>query len=174
MYDPDWWIHLIATEWAMILAALAATVVGWLVGWLFIRLRSKRSMQMGKARLSLAEHERDIERCQREGLRNALKELKPDVPVLATEIGYGDPEIKQVVLALAAGAKISTRVDPSKNPIPTGEKGIKRIAVLSYTFANGLLQTRRWPFRSTSSGTAKTIEIAGLLPTSEPKKDESR
>jgi hypothetical protein len=158
----------------MVIAAqynvVAAVVVAWLLGWFSIRAWYRRGVEIGRLKLLLVQHERDIERQQKEGLRRALRELRPDASILAMEISNGDPEIRRVVQALAGGAKISIIVDPSKIPIPVDQREIKTIAVHAYISANGLSRTISGPIYATSAGTQIAIEVVCKLPI---QKDES-
>jgi hypothetical protein len=96
MLDPGYWENLLRAEWTMIYSApfsfFAAVLVGWFVGWLILRAWYRRTIRIGEDRLRLIETQRDIEKGQKEGLRAAFLELKPDASVLAIEISHGDPD----------------------------------------------------------------------------------
>jgi hypothetical protein len=149
MLDLNFLERLLRAEWAVISSApfsfCAAVLVGWFLGWLILRAWYRRSITIGEDRLGLGEAQRDIEKSQKEGLRAALLELKPDASVLAIEIGHGDPEIRGVVAALGRGETITTPVDPATAPVALHihltDQEIKTIAQLSYTSANNLSQT---------------------------------
>ena len=127
------------------LSFFAAVLVGWIVGWLILRAWYRRTIQIGEDRLALAENQRDIEKGQKEGLRAAFRELKPDASVLAIELSHGDPDLRDVVVALGRGEKITTPVDPSTAAVELSVRltpeDIKKVAQLNYTSANNLSQT---------------------------------
>jgi hypothetical protein len=168
MSDLNWWKSLLLTWWGAFPATrfdfVAAIVLAWLIGWLCIRTWYRRKIEIGNQKLRLLESERDIERNQKEGLRGELHKLRPDFPILAMEIDYGDDEIKQFVQALAGGAKFSNIVELSKIPIPIDQAAIKTIAILSYTSTNGLSRTIKGPIFSTTAATPLAIEVVRWLP----------
>jgi hypothetical protein len=170
MFDPTAWEAWLKAEWAVIWHApfsfVSVVIVGWLLGWVVIRAWYRRSIRIADDRTKLVETERDIERRQKEGLREAIKESKPDAPVLAIEVAHGDPEMRNFIEALARGARVTTPVNPTVDQVHLVVKGpltseeIKNIANLSYTSANGLSQVFKVVGATTvSSGTAVTTNI---------------
>src|SRR5438128_1895410 len=102
MTDPAFWTNWLHAEWTAIAAApfsfLGALIVGWLIGWLGIRAWYRRLIQIEKGQTKLIQAELDIERRQKEGLRQAVLELKPGAPVVANRGGAwrsGNPESRQ-------------------------------------------------------------------------------
>jgi hypothetical protein len=173
MPDPAKWEALLKAEWSAISSApysfVAALIVGWIIGWIVIRAWYRRSIEIEKSATKLAEAERDIERRAKEGLREALLELEPDARVKAIEIGGGDPEVREVVTALAAGKNITTPIDPSARQahltFPLSDQDVKTTAAVAYTSANGLSQVIRTEVTGTtvSTGTPVTVNVVQLL-----------
>jgi hypothetical protein len=174
MFDLDQLSKTLSAEWAVIhgtpMSFAVAMLIGWFIGWLVLRAWSARERRIAANRIGLLEQERDLERKQKEGLREVVKELKPDIPVLATEIGHGDPEIKSVVLALAAGKQFTTPVDPAKSPVhlfvarALSPTEIRNISNVTYTTANGLSEVLKIVGEvSISAGTGITTQIASYV-----------
>ncbi len=177
IFDPTWWVTELTAEIAVIWNApiiyVSALIVGWLVGWIIIRAWYRREIrtvtaerQSAQTATNLAESERDLERRQKEGLRQAILEMKPGTSVLAMEIGYGDPDVLDAVGKLAAGEKIQIPINPlhptSLTIIParlTAEQ-IKQIAVTAYTTGNSVSQIERsTPFSTTIGSSLSTASI---------------
>jgi hypothetical protein len=154
--DFGWWKALLGAEWKMIAGApadyAAAIVVGWIAGWLIIRAWYRRTIRIAESQTTLVATERDIERCQKEGLRQAILELKPDVPVLAVEISHGDPAIKEVVEAFGRGQQI---VIPTQATSPSD---VRSIAQVNYTTANNISQITDTGISTTTSAGSPTAE----------------
>jgi hypothetical protein len=170
MFDPAFWEAALRAEWAVIYGApysfAAVVLVGWLLGWLVIRAWYKRSIKIGEGRIALLETECGIEKRQKEGLRQAILELKPEAKVLALEISHGDPEIRSVVASLAQGGKVTVPADLSKSPVQLTNPSyssdeLKRIAQLIYTSANDL--SRVVNINQTSSTSAGTSIATGIV-----------
>jgi hypothetical protein len=151
MTDPVTWAAVLKAEWTAIASApydfVGALIVGWLIGGLVIGAWYKRSIQNGKDYAALIQRELEIERGQKEGLRKAILELKPEAKPVAIEVQYGDPEVRKVVVSLGQGQTISTPVNPTApvigGPVTVGslsEEEKSKVALLNYTFANGLSQ----------------------------------
>jgi hypothetical protein len=101
MFDTVSVKALFVAEWAAIHAApvdfAVAVVIGWFVGWLLIRAwyrreisSLKQDMQSAETATRLVEGERDIERRQKEGLKQAFLELKPGVQIYCSLRDRGD------------------------------------------------------------------------------------
>jgi hypothetical protein len=174
MFDPSSWEPIFRGKWATISGApyafAEAVFVGWLVGWIVIRAWYRRQITNGEARTKLIETERDIERKQKEGLRQAMLEAVPGAPVLALEISHGDPELRAAVVALGKGGTITT---PKTVSIAASPEDLKRIAQLNYLSRNEL--SRRVAssdyLTTTSTGTATTAVIVKIL---DPERQEER
>jgi hypothetical protein len=93
--------------------------------------------------------------------------LKPGAPVIAIEMGRGDPEVQEVIRALSQGNTISTPVNPTA-PVPfrpIRNDDMKNVAVTLYTSANGLSRviSSRPGGYSLSASTGLTVEVADYL-----------
>jgi hypothetical protein len=171
MNDPGFWTAWLQAEWIAIARApfsfFGALIVLSLIVGAGIRAWYKRSIQNGRDFAALIQRELELERRQKEGLRQALLEAKPGTPVLALEVAYGDPAIRDAVKSLARGETISTPVNPTApvmaTSIPAGE--INKTAVALYTSANGLSQTTSvQPGGVTvSSSTTVAVQVADYL-----------
>ena len=134
------------------------------------QFRHSRIIQLEKRNTKFAEAERDLERRQKEGLREAYRELKPDAPVMAIEIGYGDPALQEVVKTLADGNDVITPVNPTTpvtlfTAFPLSDEDVKKVAAVAYTSANGLSRVvRTEPGGVTvSSSTPVTTDVARVI-----------
>jgi hypothetical protein len=170
MNDPASWAAWLQAEWTAIAAApfsfSGAVIVVGLGVWMGAKAWYRRLIQIEKGQTKLVQAELEIERRQKEGLRQALRDLKPQAPVLALEVAYGDPEIREVVMSLARGETISTPVNPTApvmRSIPGGE--INKTAVVLYTSANGLSQTTSVQPGgvAVSSSTTLGVQVADYL-----------
>jgi hypothetical protein len=178
MFDPALWTALAKAEWTAIATApfnfVGAVVVGWLIGWLIIKAwyrreigAEKKQRELEKSKTELVQKELDLERRQKKGLRQVIKDLQPDAKVLALEVAYGDPEVRRAVMSLARGDTISTPINPTApfmaTSIPSGE--LNKTAVALYTSANGLSQTTSvQPGGVTvSSSTSVGVQVADYL-----------
>jgi hypothetical protein len=179
MFDAASWAALARAEWTAIAAApfnfVGALLVGLLIGWIAIRAwyrraieNGKDAIQSGKDYAALIKRELEIERRQKEGLRKALLEVKPEAKPLAVEVAYGDPKIQEVVKWLGQGQTISTTINPTMPVVvlrPISAEEIKNNAVGLYISANGLSQvTSVQPGGITvSSSTSLGQEVADYL-----------
>lgn len=172
MYDSAFWDAWFRSEYAGIQAApfalVGAIVVGWLVGWLVTRAWHHREIRAAETQVRIVAAERDLERRQKEGLREAIKNLTDDeAPLLALEIGFGDPDIKNVVDELAYG-KTFTSVNSSMPKLYAlrrlKDSEIKQIATASYTSAHGISRVERTtPFTRVYGRTRSAEALARII-----------
>jgi hypothetical protein len=178
MFDAVSVKALIVAEWAAIHAApvdfAVAVVIGWFVGWLLIRAWYRREIsslkqekQSAETATRLVEGERDIERRQKEGLKQAFLEQKPGAPILALEVGYGDPDVRNIVERLAGGEKIQTSIPVRARGLTVGPVGfltptqIKQLAAVAYTAGVGLSKIERTdPVVIGMTGTTASVNAA--------------
>jgi hypothetical protein len=153
-----------------LLRCRSTRLAGWLAidqGWYLREIRNlKGERQSAQTATKLAEGERDIQRRQNEGLKQAMLERWPSTNVLAMELAYGDPEVREIVKRLAGGEIIETPTNPlhaaglTVGPIDFTSPQIKELAAVAYTTGVGLSKVEvATPVKSVVESTGTTASV---------------